>query len=158
MTARQPCRIRLAREEDLLRLLQVYARSDEGLNPVVIAASPEEERTWREMLASASLSVYLATVEGQIAGTALLQRMPTLGYRCRPVAFVEAMVVSAAHRRTGIARQLIMHILQDAKDSGCHKIQVVTHKRHADDGAHEFYRSVGFEAEAEGFRRYLGER
>jgi hypothetical protein len=28
-------------------------------------------------------------------------------------------------------------------------------ERQALDGAHDFYRSVGFEAEAEGFRRYL---
>ena len=43
----------------------------------------------------------------------------------------------------------------EARVQGCHKIQLLTHKRHALDGAHDFYRSVGFEAEAEGFRLYL---
>ena len=33
--------------------------------------------------------------------------------------------------------------------------QLLTHERHATDGAHAFYRSVGFTAEAEGFRLYL---
>jgi hypothetical protein len=31
----------------------------------------------------------------------------------------------------------------------------MTHKRHAHDWAQAFHRSLGFEAEAEGFRRYL---
>jgi hypothetical protein len=32
---------------------------------------------------------------------------------------------------------------------------VLTHKRHAIDGAHDLYRALGFKAEAEGFRLYL---
>lgn len=47
-------------------------------------------------------------------------------------------------------------ILDDARDAGCHKVQLLSHKRHATDGAHHFYRSVGFTPEAEGFRLYLG--
>ncbi|MGH9259298.1 MAG: hypothetical protein ACRD08_05255 [Acidimicrobiales bacterium] len=35
------------------------------------------------------------------------------------------------------------------------KVQLLSHKRHADDGAHAFYRSLGFASEAEGFRIYL---
>ena len=35
------------------------------------------------------------------------------------------------------------------------KVQLLTHKRHATDGAHALYESMGFEAEAEGFRLYL---
>jgi hypothetical protein len=38
---------------------------------------------------------------------------------------------------------------------GATRVQLLTHKRHAQDGAHAFYRSLGFEAEAEGFRMYL---
>jgi hypothetical protein len=46
-------------------------------------------------------------------------------------------------------------LLADASSAGCYKVQLLSHKRHGHDGAHAFYRSMGFEAEAEGFRMYL---
>ncbi len=45
--------------------------------------------------------------------------------------------------------------LQDACAASCRKVQLLTHRRHAEDGAHAFYRALGFQAEAEGFRTYL---
>lgn len=44
-----------------------------------------------------------------------------------------------------------------AEIGDCFKIQLLSHKRHAHDGAHRLYRSLGLEPEAEGFRLYLGE-
>lgn len=34
-------------------------------------------------------------------------------------------------------------------------MQLLSHKRHAADGGHALYEKLGFEPEAEGFRRYL---
>lgn len=45
--------------------------------------------------------------------------------------------------------------LNDARAASCRKVQLLSHKRHADDGAHQLYCSLGFTAEAEGFRLYL---
>ncbi len=52
-------------------------------------------------------------------------------------------------------RLLVERLLADARAAGCYKVQLLSHKRHSEDGAHAFYRAMGFEAEAEGFRRYL---
>ena len=60
-----------------------------------------------------------------------------------------------AHRRRGVGRLLVERVLADARAAGCWKVQVVSHKRHADDGAYTFYESLGFEGEATGFRLYL---
>jgi hypothetical protein len=46
-------------------------------------------------------------------------------------------------------------VLADARAVGCWKVQVISHKRHATDGAYAFYESLGFEGEATGFRLYL---
>ena len=59
------------------------------------------------------------------------------------------------HRRRRVAALLTEQLLADARALGCHKVQLLTHKRHATDGAHDLYRKLGFEAEAEGFRLYL---
>lgn len=147
--------VRSATEDDLLGLLQLFSRSDEGLRPAVTSASPRETSTWETMLQTENLTTYVAELDGTIVGTALFLIMPNLGYECRPSGFIEAMVVAASHRRHGIARQIISQVLTDARAAGCHKIQLLTHKRHATDGAHSFYRSMGFDAEAEGFRLYI---
>jgi GNAT superfamily N-acetyltransferase len=68
------------------------------------------------------------------------------------------MVVAESYRRHGVGRLLLERLLADAAAAGCHKVQLLAHKRHAHDGAHDFYRALGFEAEAEGFRLYLGPR
>jgi hypothetical protein len=45
-------------------------------------------------------------------------------------------------------------MIDDARAAGVNKLQLLSHKRHVGE-AHHFYRRVGFEPEAEGFRRYL---
>lgn len=147
--------IRIAEENDLLPLLRLFSRADEGLNPAVSAPDGAEVATWDEMLRTDNLTTYVALIDGVVIGTALFVMIPNLGYSCRRSGFIEAMVVSSKHRRDGIATQLMSRILGDARASGCHKIQLLTHKRHSTDGAHAFYRSMGFESEAEGFRLYL---
>lgn len=150
-----PYNVRAASEGDLLGMLQLLSRSDEGLRPSVASPSDLEFATWATMLGTENLTPYVAELDGEIVGTALFLVMANLGYGCRPSGFIEAMVVAARHRRHGVARSLIQRVLTDADSAGCNKIQLLTHKRHAADGAHAFYRSMGFESEAEGFRLYL---
>ena len=136
-------------------MLQLLSRSDEGLRPAVEGLSELEQATWQTMLGTENLTIYVADIDGQLAGTALFLTMPNLGYGCRPSGFIEAVVVGSSWRRRGVARDIIKRILDDAAAAGCRKIQLLAHKRHATDGAHDFYRSMDFEAEAEGFRLYL---
>jgi GNAT superfamily N-acetyltransferase len=118
-------------------------------------ATDLEQRTWARMMRSEDLTVYLAEVDGEPVGTATQLVMPHVTYDCAPTAFIEAVVVAAAHRRKGIAGAMMRQMLSDARAAGCNKIQLLSHKRHAVDGAHRLYTSLGFEPEAEGFRLYL---
>jgi GNAT superfamily N-acetyltransferase len=134
-------------------VLRVQERSP-GLAPDQVTV--RQRATWDRMLATDGLTVYVATGPGgDIVGIVSLLVMPNLGYDCHPSAFVEAMVVTEPHRRRGVGRLLVDRLLADAAAASCHKVQLLTHKRHATDGAHDFYRALGFEAEAEGFRLYL---
>ncbi|WP_433352544.1 N-acetyltransferase family protein [Microtetraspora malaysiensis] len=147
--------VRTARPEDLVAVLQVYAAESvpDGDSPREV--SDLERQTWEQMMRSSGLTVYLAEVDEQVIGTATLMVMPNLTYGCAPTAFVEAVVVAAAHRRKGIAAAIMRRLLGDARSAGCNKVQLLSHKRHATDGAHRLYTSLGFEPEAEGFRLYL---
>lgn len=147
--------VRPAIDSDLLGLLQLFSRADEGIRPEVENPSEIEVSTWHTMLATDGMTVYVAERTAQIVGSVTFMVMPHLSYECRPRGFIEAMVVAATQRRSGIGRKLMERVLADAAASRCYKVQLLAHKRHALDGAHDFYRSLGFEAEAEGFRLYL---
>jgi GNAT superfamily N-acetyltransferase len=110
---------------------------------------------WSRIARTPDVTVYLAESGGQPVGTACLSILPTITYDCRPTAFIEAVVVRYDHRRRGVAGLMIGCALDAARRESCFKVQLLTHKRHATDGAHDLYRSLGFEAEAEGFRLYL---
>jgi GNAT superfamily N-acetyltransferase len=148
--------IRIAGTEDLLAVLRVYAQRDSD-GPLPDGASDLEQKTWMRMLGTRDLTVYLAEADGEAVGTATLLTMPNLTYECAPTAFVEAVVVVVGHRRKGIATEMMRRILSDTRSAGCNKVQLLSHKRHATDGAHRLYTAVGFEAEAEGFRFYHGQ-
>ncbi len=107
------------------------------------------------MMSTPDLTVYVAERAGEPIGTATMMLMPNITYNCAPTAFIEAVVVVPEHRRRGVARSIVRHALEDADAAGCDKIQLLSHKRHRDDGAHALYTGLGFIAEAEGFRLYL---
>jgi GNAT superfamily N-acetyltransferase len=110
---------------------------------------------WHQLMTTANVTVYVAQLAAEVIGTATLAVMPHITYGCRPTAFIEAVHVAPAHRRRGVARAMLTALLDDAGAMGCHKVQLVSHKRHRDDGGHALYRAVGFHDEAEGFRIYL---
>ena len=110
---------------------------------------------WARMRRTADVTVYLAWLGDDAVGTTTLCVMPHVVNDCRPTAFIEAVYVRDEPRRRGVATMLLERNIADAVAAGCHKLQLLSHKRHATDGAFDLYRSLGFEAEAEGFRIYL---
>ena len=152
------CSIRIAVEDDLAAVAGIHARHQPG-SDLDGELSRRVEVTWERMMRNDDLTVYLAEVAGGAAvGTATAMQMPNITYDCAPTVFVEAVVVVPTHRRRGIATMIMQVVLDDARTAGCNKVQVLSHKRHAADGAHVLYESLGFEPEAEGFRHYLRER
>ena len=103
------------------------------------------------------MTVYLAEMNGEPVGTATMMTMPNITYGCAPTAFIEAVTVVHDRRRMGIATSILRQVLADARLAGCNKVQLLSHKRHASDGAFSLYAALGFEPEAEGFRLYLGQ-
>jgi GNAT superfamily N-acetyltransferase len=151
--------VRPATDGDLASVLEVLAdnRSSRPVELPVPAVPPSDRQTamWSRIARSPDVTVYLAEFDGRPVGTACLSILPNITYDCRPTAFIEAVIVRYEHRRQGVARLMLERALETARRESCFKVQLLTHKRHASDGAHDLYRSLGFEAEAEGFRLYL---
>jgi GNAT superfamily N-acetyltransferase len=152
--------VRPASAADLPAVLEILAESRaerprEAARAMGGGPSDRQEAAWERVLATTDLIVYLAETETGAAGTASMMLMPHVTYDCRPTAFIEAVIVKYAHRRRGVATLLLQQALKDARAASCRKVQLLSHKRHASDGAHDLYRAMGFMPEAEGFRLYL---
>jgi GNAT superfamily N-acetyltransferase len=154
MTAASHCVVRTARHDDLRTVLELHAGRNAG-DGTSISTSERQAEMWRRMMDTHDLTVYVAEVGVELVGTATALVMPNVTYDCAPTVFVEAVVVAPRCRRQGVATAILQRVLTDADAGGCNKVQLLSHKRHARDGAHRLYTSLGFEAEAEGFRLYL---
>ncbi len=147
--------IRHASPSDLGALLSLY----DELAGEKLTAVPGDlasfEPLLAEILADPSRTLMVAVRDDRLVGTADLLIVTNLTHRGEPWAIVENVIVAGATRRTGVGRALMEHLIGLAREAGCHKLQLVSGRHRTE--AHAFYRSLGLDAVAEGFKVYLDE-
>jgi GNAT superfamily N-acetyltransferase len=123
----------------------------------VLAGAVREgsERLLAEILADPRRELAVAVLDDRLVGTADLLIVPNLTHRGEPWAIVENVIVAGTARRTEVGRALMEHLIELARSAGCCKLQLLSGKHRAE--AHEFYRSMGLDAVAEGFKIYFDE-
>ncbi len=147
--------VRIANEQDIPRILELY-RQLAFTPPPPDAPQPSLEacqRVFKEINSIPGYKLLVAEDSGLIVGTAVLVILPGLSHGVSPFAVVEYVVVEEKCRRQGIGKLLMNYIIAEAKEAGCYKIMLTSNKRR--EQAHEFYRSLGFDASAHGFRLYF---
>jgi GNAT superfamily N-acetyltransferase len=87
------------------------------------------------------VSLFVAEVGGRVAGLAGL-RVLTLVERDEPVGRLIALVVGEPFRGRGVGRALVAHVEARARRAGCVQLDLSSSDRR--DGAHAFYRRLGF--------------
>jgi N-acetylglutamate synthase-like GNAT family acetyltransferase len=142
--------IRKATDRDIPRILELY----EQLTEEKLDLSPDiAKRVFSEITALPRQEFLVAEKDGRVAGTLFLQIVPNLSHNARPWAMVENMVVDSQYRRQGIGRELMRYAFSRCRGAGCYKVQLLSNKKRLE--AHQFYRSLGFEDSALGFRIYF---
>ncbi|HEY55427.1 MAG TPA: GNAT family N-acetyltransferase [Dehalococcoidia bacterium] len=142
--------VRPATEQDIPRILELYNELTEERH----ALSPEETRSaFAQITAMPGHELLVAEEEGVVVGTMVMLVVPNLSHGALPWAMVENMIVDKKYRRRGIGRLLMEYVIARARKAGCYKVQFLSNKKRRQ--AHKFYRSLGFEASAHGFRLYL---
>jgi GNAT superfamily N-acetyltransferase len=106
-----------------------------------------------EILGSRGRSLLVAGVDGVVLGTADLIVVANLSHEGAPWAIVENVVVRPHARGAGVGRALLDEILRRANADGCYMVQLLSLEHRLE--AHAFYRRLGFEPAAQGFRVYL---
>jgi ribosomal protein S18 acetylase RimI-like enzyme len=115
--------------------------------------SAAAEALFDAIAAQPGRELLVSEVDGRVVGTVDVLIVPNLTHGGTPWGAVENVVVDQESRGVGVGRSLMDEAVRRCVDAGCYKVQLLSNKRRTQ--AHEFYRSIGFEAVAEGFRRYL---
>ncbi|GIF47770.1 acetyltransferase (GNAT) family protein [Asanoa ferruginea] len=131
---------RVAGPDDFAPIMALY-RQLHPSDPPVGGSS-----VFQTILASPALHLFVLDMSGAVVATTYLNVIPNLTRSASPYAVIENVVVDAAHRGTGLGRQIMAGTLRAAWDAGCYKVMLMTGSR--DPATHGFYRACGFSADA----------
>jgi len=145
-----PYAIRTIKEEDLPRIIELYEQLTFETIDISLQAAKE---VLKRIEALPGHEFLLIEEEGVILGTLFLQVVPNLSHNARPWALIENVVVDSKCHRRGIGKKLIEYAVERCRQAGCYKIQLMSTNTRKQ--AHQFYRALGFEDTAMGFRLYL---
>lgn len=140
--------IREAREGDIERILDLYRSA--GIE-AADGFTPDEARAQLRIFRRyPSYRVFVAEVDGEIAGTYELLIMDNLAKRGRRSGVVEDVAVSPRHQGQGIGRAMMLHAREQCQAAGCYKFVLSSGLKRT--GAHDFYDALGFERHGVSFR------
>jgi ribosomal protein S18 acetylase RimI-like enzyme len=143
--------VRPATIADVPALLDLYQQLADGFGAGPELSVAEGEAIFREIATQPDRTLLTATVDGVVAGTVdLLVVRPSLTHHGRPSAVLENVVVGRDFRRLGVGRALMEEAARRAREAGCHRLQLLSRMQRTE--AHAFYRAIGMEASAQGFR------
>ena len=152
-TPNRAVEVREAQDRDLDALLDLYEQLADGQSGSMPADPGRAAAILTEIRSVAGRALLVAVVDERVVGTADCMIVVNLTHAGKAFATVENVVVDADTRRAGIGSALMAAVLERAELAGCYKVQLISRKDRP--AAHDFYRSLQFEASAEGFRRYL---
>ena len=149
--------IRTATEYDLPRILELYQQL--AIPPVENTAQQvpvldSHRQALADITALPGCEVIVAEEDGKVIGTSMLTIVPNLSHDGKSWIIVENVVVDNKYRKTGAGKLLMEYIKAKALETGCCKIQLMSDKRRSEE-AHKFYKAIGYNATAEGFRMYF---
>jgi len=132
--------IRNAHPNELEALLNLYRHlhSTDAPFPEVSAL----RRVWKEILSDPKVHCLVADLNAELVASCVLVVVPNLTRGARPYGLIENVVTHVAHRRKGIATQLLRHALQVAWDKNCYKVMLLTGSKREE--IHHFYEQAGF--------------
>lgn len=132
--------VRTTTTDDLPALLDLYRQAGFGTGAMDLDRA-------RAMLARIEsypdYRIYVVTENGGAAlGTYVLLIMDNIAHDGRPLAIVEQVVVTQEQKGKGLGKFMMHHAMDEARKTGCYKLQLSSHTRFKD--AHAFYDRLGF--------------
>jgi GNAT superfamily N-acetyltransferase len=148
--------VRPGRQSDIPQIIELYDQLAISTSPAESGVAPTDgdyARVFARMMAVLGLELVVAEQGGVVVGSLVLLVVPNLSHGGLPWAMVENVIVEERGRRVGTGKLLMEYAIGRAKAAGCYRIGLSSDNRR--EGAHRFYRSLGFEGSAQGFRMSL---
>jgi GNAT superfamily N-acetyltransferase len=145
--------IRRTTEKDIPSIMGLYRQL--SFEPDKYKAAPLNEclKVFRKLHEYPGYEMLVAEEMGIVVGTTIMAVLPGFAHGTSPFAVVEYVVVDEKYRSKGIGKLLMKSVISLAKSAGCYKIILTSDNRR--ERAHKFYKSLGFEPSAQGFRLYF---
>jgi GNAT superfamily N-acetyltransferase len=140
--------IRKARIDDLKNLSDLFFEFT-GLDSDLIAMKKQLEI----MTNDPNYFVAVATADERVIGTSMAIKCLDLVGNCNPFLIVENVVVFSQFRGKGIGKLLMQSIEDFGMENSCNYIILVSGNNR--EQAHEFYKSVGYSSDNQGFKKRL---
>ena len=132
--------IREASDTDLAAILTIYVES--GISGGQ-SFTPEEARAnFLCFRRYPNYRLFVAEVDGVVAGTYSLLIQDKLAKRGARAGIVDDVAVSPACQRRGVGKAMMEHARAECRQAGCYKLALSSNLRRED--AHRFYESLGF--------------
>lgn len=132
---------------------RVCCRSFHPADAPVDAGQQAVATAWSAVIEQPTRHVLVAEAVGLVVGTIDCMVVSNLTHDGRPYIVVENVVVDRGWRRRRVATQLLEAVIELARDLGCYKLQLMSHRERRQ--AHAFYERMPFLPSAQGYRRYL---
>lgn len=130
-----------ASEADLPAILSLYARLGQDDGEILDLA--EAGLIFARITTYPDYRLYVARLDGRIAGTFALLIMDNLGHRGARSAILEDVVVADDLRGQGIGKEMMRYAGSLCQEKGCYKLALSSNSNR--EAAHRFYESLGFE-------------
>ena len=130
----------------ILNLLRQVGKVHSDIRPDIFPAGAlkYDEAALLKLLQDASCPIFIADVDGQVAGYCFCQHKiidNTALSVGRQELYIDDLCVDENHRRMGIAKALYDHTLAYARSTGCNSVTL--HVWNGNDGAIRFYEQMG---------------
>ncbi len=139
---------RIATQDDLARLLDLYRHLSPDDDPSELGAAQESFATFLRYPGSAIL---LREVGDVLVSSCTLVIVPNLTRRGAPYALIENVVTHQSYRGLGHAKRVLDEASDLAWAQGCYKVMLMTGTSR--DGILQFYENCGFEQSKTGFQK-----
>lgn len=133
--------IRKANQTDLPEILALYAQPD--IDDGVVLALAEAKQLFARFSDYPDYSLYVAMLDGKVAGSFALLIMHNLGHLGAPSGVIEDVVVVEDLHGHGIGKAMMRFAIALCREKGCYKVALSANAKRS--RAHAFYESLGFD-------------